>query len=89
MNCGVGCRRGSELALLWLWLWPAAVAPIRLLAREPPYVEGVALKIKNKTKNNPPPKEKPQSVLLLLWLSWRWAAFLIHSPVWLHGETIV
>ena len=61
MNCGVGCRRGSELALLWLWLWPAAVAPIRLLAREPPYVEGAALKKKNKTKNNPPPRKTPIS----------------------------
>ena len=27
-----------------LWLWPAATAPIRPLAWEPPYAEGVALK---------------------------------------------
>ena len=27
-GCGVGCRRGSDLAWLWLWLWPAAVALI-------------------------------------------------------------
>ena len=28
MSCGVGCRRSSDLALLWLWRRPAAVAPI-------------------------------------------------------------
>ena len=26
--CGVGCRCGSEPALLWLWRRPAATAPI-------------------------------------------------------------
>ena len=26
MSCGVGCRRGSDLALLWLWCRPAATA---------------------------------------------------------------
>ena len=44
MSCGVGCRLGSDLALLWLWHKPAAVAPIRPLAWEPPYATGVALK---------------------------------------------
>ena len=29
MSCGGGCRRGLDLALLWLWHRPAAVAPIR------------------------------------------------------------
>ena len=47
------CRKcGSDLALLWLWRRPAAVAPIRPLAWEPPYAEGVALKSKSKTKEN-------------------------------------
>ena len=51
MSCGVGHRRGSDLALLWLWCRPAAVAPIQPLAWEPPYAEGVALKSKeNKIK---------------------------------------
>ena len=31
-------------ALLWLWRRPAAAAPIRPLAWEPPYAAGVALK---------------------------------------------
>ena len=43
MVCGVDCRRGSDLALLWLWCRPVA-APIRPLARELPYATDVALK---------------------------------------------
>src|SRR5512135_1808292 len=34
MSCGVGCRRGSDPALLWLWCRPVATAPIRPLAWE-------------------------------------------------------
>ena len=37
MTCGVGHRRGSDLALLWLLCRPAAVALIGPLAWEPPY----------------------------------------------------
>ena len=44
MGCGVGHRRGLELALLWLWRKPAAAAPIQSLAWEPPCATGVALK---------------------------------------------
>ena len=44
MSCGVGRRHGSDLALLWLWCRPAAIAPIRPLAWEPPYATGEALK---------------------------------------------
>ena len=51
MSCGVGHRCGSDLALLWLWCRPAATAPIRLLAWEPPYAMGVALKKDQKKKN--------------------------------------
>ena len=42
MSCGVGCRRGSDPALLWLWCRRAATAPIRPLAWEPPYAIGAA-----------------------------------------------
>ena len=44
MSYGVGRRCGSDLVLLWLWCRPAAAAPIRPLAWEPPYVTGAALK---------------------------------------------
>ena len=43
MSCGVGCRCGSDPALLWLWCRPAATALIRPLAWEPPYSAGTAL----------------------------------------------
>ena len=43
MSCGVGCRRGLDPTLLWLWRGLAATAPIRPLAWEPPYAMGVAL----------------------------------------------
>ena len=32
VSCGVGCKRSSDLALLWLWQRPAAVALIQPLA---------------------------------------------------------
>ncbi len=43
MSCRIGHRHGLDLALLWLWRRPAAVAPIQPLA---PYAVGVALKKK-------------------------------------------
>ena len=43
-SCGVGCRRGSDPVLLWLWRRPAAISPIGPLAWELPYAGGVALK---------------------------------------------
>ena len=48
MNCGVGCRCGSDPALLWLWHRPVATAPIRPIAWEPPYATGAALKKRQK-----------------------------------------
>ena len=50
MSWGVGCRRGSGPILLWLWRRPVATPPIQLLAWEPPYAAGVALKDKKKKK---------------------------------------
>ena len=58
MSCGVGRRRGSDPALLWLWHRLAATALIRLLAWEPPYAMGGApekakiQKKKKKEQNN-------------------------------------
>ena len=50
MSCGVSRRGGSDPALLWLWRWPAAAAPIRPLAWEPLHAVDVALKKKKKKK---------------------------------------
>ena len=40
MSCGVGHRRGLDLALLWLWCRPAAAALIQPLAWELPCATG-------------------------------------------------
>ena len=48
VSCGIGCRHGSDLALLWLWPRPAVVALIRPLAWEPPYAMGTTLKKRKK-----------------------------------------
>ena len=59
MSCGVGHRHGSDPELLWLWHGLAAIAPIRPLAWEPPYAEGVALKKqKNKKQKKKERKKK-------------------------------
>ena len=50
MSCGVGCRRGSDPALLWLWRRLAATAPIRPLAWEPPYATEVAQEMAKRPK---------------------------------------
>ena len=43
VSCGVGHRRGSDPALLWLWCRQAATALIGPLAWEPTYAEGATL----------------------------------------------
>jgi len=50
VSYGVGCRCGSDPALLWLWRRPGATAPIGPLAWEPPYAAGAAQEIAKKTK---------------------------------------
>ena len=52
MSCGVGCRSGSDPALLWLWRRPVATVPIQPLAWESPYATGTALKIHKQTHKN-------------------------------------
>ena len=49
MSSGVGHRRASDLALLWLCRL-AAMAPIHPLAWEPPHATSVALESKKKKK---------------------------------------
>ena len=50
MACGIDHRRGLDPALLWLWHWPAAAAPIRPLAWQVPYAVRVVLKGQKKKK---------------------------------------
>ena len=50
LSCGIGCRRGSDPTLLWLWCRPAAIAPIRPLAWEPPYFAGAAQEMAKRQK---------------------------------------
>ena len=66
MSCGVGCRCGSDLALLWLWHRLAAIALIRPLAWESPYAVGVARK-RQKTKRKK--KKSYLKILLLLFIT--------------------
>ena len=54
MSYGVGSRRGSDPALLWLWHRLVATALIGLLAWEPPYAAGVAQEM----AKSPPQKKK-------------------------------
>ena len=54
----VGHRHGSDLALLWLWHRPAAVAAVRPLVWEPPYPMGAALKKKKTPKTNKNPQKQ-------------------------------
>ena len=52
MSCGVGCRCSSDSTLLYLWRRPAATAPIRPLAWEPPCAEDAAIEKDKKEKKN-------------------------------------
>ena len=52
--------------LLWLWHRPAALALIRSLGWEPPYVTGVALKRQKKAK-------KKQKQIQKNLISWIWS----------------
>jgi len=58
VSCGVGCRRGSDLVLQWLWHRPAATAPTGTLAWEPPYATGAALEKAKKTKKKEKEKKR-------------------------------
>ena len=65
VSCGVGCRHGSDQALLWLWHRLVATALIRPLAWEPPYAMRVAQE--NGKKRQKKDKKKMQlSVALIL-----------------------
>ena len=62
MSCGVGCRYSSDRVLLWLWRRPAAIAPIRPLAWEPPYAKGAAQEVAKKQKNKKKKRKKETNI---------------------------
>ena len=64
VSCGVGCRCGLDLVLLWLWCRPAAAAPIQPLAWEPTYAASSALKKTKKTKNKKTKNPNPKNLFL-------------------------
>ena len=60
MSSGVGCRRSSDPAWLWLWCRLAAAVLIKPLAWEPPYAADVALKSQKKKKIMTPTQIRTQ-----------------------------
>ena len=82
VSCGVGCRRGSDPTLLWLWRRPVATAPIRPLAWEPPYAAGAAQEIAKRQKKK---KKKKKAEGHRLWAS----AVLMGCPASLTGHLCV
>ena len=64
MSCDVGHRRRSDLALLWLWCRPVAIAPVGPLVWEPSCDMGVALKRQKKEKIENPAPYKQTCVLI-------------------------
>ena len=92
MNCGVGCRRGLDPALLWLWCRLAATAPTVPLAWEPPYAASVALKLKKKRECSPclgiMGPWVPYSYLLL-WILLRFQDILNLTPCRLEETTLL
>ena len=61
MSCDVGVTDVAQIwsGYGWLGLWPAVVAPIRPLAWELSYAEGVALKSKKKKEREQSPNHIP------------------------------
>ena len=62
VSYGVGRRQGSDPALLWPWCRPEATAVVRLLAWDPPYAAGAALK-RQKKKRKRKKKERENGLI--------------------------
>ena len=75
VSCGVGCRCGSDPALLWFWHRLVASALIRPLAWEPPYAVGAALEKAKRQKK----KEKRLLILLFQGCGISASVFIISS----------
>ena len=63
MSCGIGCRRGLDLVLMWLWHRPTATAPIRPPSLGTSMCHGCGhkkTKAKKKKKKGPRSQRKSQ-----------------------------
>ena len=74
LSCGIGHPFGSDPALLWLCCRPAAVAPIRPLAWEPPCADVALRRQKTKRKKKKKKWFEREKFVGTLWLS-GWKAF--------------
>ena len=63
MNCGVGCRRGSDTVLLWMWCRPVATAPIRPQPGNLHMMQEAALEKAKRQKKQNKTKKKPMSII--------------------------
>ena len=83
MSCGVGCRRGSDLALLWLWCRPAATVLIGPLTCKPPYATGAALKKdkKGQKKTTLPPSISQTFIFIVIPLRKISDTFVLITPL--------
>ena len=81
MSCGVGCRCGSVLALLWLWCRLATIALIQPLAWELPYAPGSAQERKEGRERKKGKERKKERKLILLTSSFKkyWRSILLHG----------
>ena len=87
MSCGVGCRRGSDSALLRLWRRPAATAPIRPLAWEPPCAAGAALeKAKRQKKEEERERQTPYDTAYMWNLKYDTNKLIYYTETNLHTE---
>ena len=78
MSYGVGHRRGSDPALLWLWCRLAAAAPIRPLPWELPYAVGAALNKTEQTKQN---RTKQNTLSIKGWIISQYLGFGRPEPI--------
>ena len=65
--------------MLWLWHRPAAAAPIRILAWEPPYTTGEALKRPKKKKITASAKEQKVPSKMNQWFMPFLVYYVIHA----------
>ena len=68
MSCGVGCRRGLDPELLWLWHRPVATALIQPLAWEPPHAARAAQEMAKRQKKLKKKQKNSQTVISKVFL---------------------